>query len=93
VEQEITWLPFRTLCPFHPNFFIQERFLTFGIELKRRISEGAIIAGPPNPLHMPHPRPCRAKAEELYLNRRGAKTYKLLLQVCHSCEVPGEIYT
>jgi hypothetical protein len=24
-------------------------------------------------------------------NRSGAKTYRLLLQVCHSCEVPGEM--
>jgi hypothetical protein len=31
------------------------------------------------------------KAEGLYLKRRGAKTYRLLLQVCHSWEVPGEI--
>ena len=25
-------------------------------------------------------------------NSRGAKTYRLLLQDCHSCEVPGEMY-
>ena len=26
-----------------------------------------------------------------YRNKRGAKAYRLLLQVCHSCAVPGEM--
>lgn len=29
--------------------------------------------------------------EESYLNRSWAKVYRLLRQLCHSCEVPGEM--
>ena len=73
--------------------FIQDKFLTFGIETRRQIREGAINAGSPDLPHASRSGPCRAKVEWFYLNRRGAKTYRLLLQLCHSCEVPGEIYT
>jgi hypothetical protein len=81
----------RTLYLFHHGIFIQDRFLTFGIKPGRQISEGAIIAGSPNPPHASRPEPRWAKVKWFYLNRRGANTYRLLLQVCHSCEVPGEI--
>ena len=46
----------------------------------------------PYPPHAPRSSPCWAKVEEFYLNSMGAKTYRLLLQDCHSCEVPGEIF-
>jgi hypothetical protein len=76
---------------FRHGVFIQDRFLAFGIEPNSQISEGAIIARSPNPPHALRRGPCWIKIEALYRNRRGAKTYRLLLHVCHSCEVPGEI--
>lgn len=49
-------------------------------------------AGASEPLLSPGRRQQLDRGGRVYLNRRLAKLYKLLLHVCHSCAVPGEMY-